>query len=64
MLFLSGDYVCKKGDIGKEMFIVTTGQVQVVGGLDDSIVFVTLGKGSSRKVYYSLIKLLTNYNLI
>ena len=46
MLFLSGDYVCKKGDVGKEMFIVTTGQVQVVGGPDDSIVFVTLGKGS------------------
>lgn len=45
MLFLSGDYVCKKGDVGKEMFIVTTGQVQVVGGPDDSIVFVTLGKG-------------------
>ena len=46
MLFLSGDYVCKKGDVGKEMFIVTTGQVQVVGGPDDSIVFVTLGQGS------------------
>ena len=45
MLFLSGDYVCKKGDVGKEMFIVTTGQVQVVGGPNDSIVFVTLGKG-------------------
>ena len=45
MLFLSGDYVCKKGDVGKEMFIVTTGQVQVVGGPDDSIVFVTLGQG-------------------
>ena len=46
MLFLSGDYVCKKGDVGKEMFIVTTGQVQVVGGPDDSIVFVTLGQGN------------------
>ena len=57
MLFLSGDYVCKKGDIGKEMFIVTTGQVQVVGGPDDSIVFVTLGKGSSRITYYRFIPL-------
>ena len=46
MLFLSGDYVCKKGDVGKEMFIVTTGQVQVVGGPNDSIVFVSLGQGS------------------
>lgn len=27
------------------MFIITVGQVQVVGGPDDSIVFVTLGVG-------------------
>lgn len=45
IIFLDGDYICKKGDIGKEMFIITVGQVQVVGGPDDSIVFVTLGSG-------------------
>jgi len=45
IIFLSGDYICKKGDVGTEMFIITVGQVQVVGGPDDSVVFVTLGEG-------------------
>ena len=45
MLFLPGDYVVRRGDIGKEMFIVNSGQVQVVGGPQDSIVFVTLKAG-------------------
>ena len=35
------------------MFIVTTGQVQVVGGPDDSIVFVTLGQGILIKYFLS-----------
>ena len=30
MIFLPNDYICRKGDVGKEMFIVTIGQVQVM----------------------------------
>ena len=29
IIFLPGDYICKKGDVGMEMFIVSSGAVQV-----------------------------------
>uniref|UniRef100_H3AAZ8 Cyclic nucleotide gated channel subunit beta 1 n=1 Tax=Latimeria chalumnae TaxID=7897 RepID=H3AAZ8_LATCH len=46
VVYLPGDYVCKKGEIGREMYIIKAGQVQVLGGPDGKTVFVTLKAGS------------------
>ncbi|XP_041047598.1 cyclic nucleotide-gated cation channel beta-1-like [Carcharodon carcharias] len=46
VVYLPGDNVCKKGEIGREMYIIKAGEVQVVGGPDGKTVFVTLGAGS------------------
>uniref|UniRef100_A0A3P8U696 Cyclic nucleotide gated channel subunit beta 1b n=1 Tax=Amphiprion percula TaxID=161767 RepID=A0A3P8U696_AMPPE len=46
VVYLPGDYVCKKGEVGQEMYIIKAGEVQVVGGPDGKTVFVTLRAGS------------------
>ncbi|CAF1079679.1 unnamed protein product [Adineta steineri] len=44
-LFLPGDYICKKGEIGREMYIVNHGKLDVfiddkrIAGLEDGAVF-------------------------
>ncbi|XP_077019339.1 cyclic nucleotide-gated channel beta-3 [Tamandua tetradactyla] len=46
ILYLPGDFICKKGEIGKEMFIIKEGEVQVLGGSDGTQVLVTLKAGA------------------
>ena len=44
-VFSPGDYVCRKGDIGKEMYIVKRGKLQVVAD-DGKTIYASLGEGS------------------
>ncbi|XP_069018492.1 cyclic nucleotide-gated channel beta-1-like [Embiotoca jacksoni] len=46
VVYLPGDYVCKTGEVGREMYIIKAGEVQVVGGPEGRTVFVTLRAGS------------------
>nr|XP_002125558.1 cyclic nucleotide-gated cation channel beta-1-like [Ciona intestinalis] len=46
ILYLPGDYVCKKGEVGREMYIITNGMVQVVGDTS-SVVFASLHPGTA-----------------
>ena len=44
-IFSPNDYVCRKGDIGKEMYIIKRGRLSVVSD-DGAKIFVTLEEGS------------------
>ena len=44
-VYSPGDFVCRKGDIGKEMYIIKRGNLNVVSD-DGKVVFVTLKAGA------------------
>lgn len=45
VLFLPGDYICRKGEIGHEMYIVNKGQVYVMDSNDKHKILATLCEG-------------------
>uniref|UniRef100_A0A673N6A4 Cyclic nucleotide gated channel subunit alpha 1a n=1 Tax=Sinocyclocheilus rhinocerous TaxID=307959 RepID=A0A673N6A4_9TELE len=52
-VFSPGDYICRKGDIGREMYIIKDGKLAVVAD-DGATQFVVLGDGS----YFGKISIL------
>lgn len=44
-VFSPGDYICRKGDIGRDMYIVKRGKLQVCSE-DGKVIFVTLSDGA------------------
>ena len=61
-MFSPGDFVCRKGDVGKEMYIVKRGRLSVVAD-DGKTVYATLGAGSVFGEVREVLKVHTLYLL-
>ncbi|VDO03605.1 unnamed protein product [Rodentolepis nana] len=57
-LFSPGDFICRKGEIGKEMFLVSQGKLNVLAA-DEKTILATLGPGS----YFGEISILNMGNV-
>ncbi|XP_022919152.1 cyclic nucleotide-gated channel beta-1-like [Onthophagus taurus] len=44
VIYLPGDIICKRGDVGKEMYIIQSGKVQVLGKCENEVL-ATLSEG-------------------
>ena len=47
IIFLPGDYICRKDEIEREIYIIQSGLVVVLGGNNGKTVLITVGKGST-----------------
>lgn len=45
VIYLPDDFICKRGDVGKEMYIVQSGKVHVLGKGENEVL-ATLSEGS------------------
>jgi cyclic nucleotide gated channel beta 1 len=50
IIYLPGDFICRKNDIGKEMFIIQSGQVQVRACSKCILSAVEASEGLPRKI--------------